>query len=444
MPIPRGRLRSRGTVAGLALLVSALPPLLARDARAGWGPVPVAPPAQEVPNEVPATPAPEVPAASAASETPAGMLSAADAALDANQLDRARVLYEALVKVYPTSTEAAGARRALKALTVRAIARPPSAPAPAATETPPPADDSKIVMRQEPYSLRTKERLRLTTWEKLDFGITAFLYGMSIGTSFAIAQDPSSPDVTGPLALGALAYTLGAVGYLNLANPDRGDLPLALAITSYVPTTVLLVANLATPDASTGHVELAVAGAGLLSIPLAVAVTRSVELDPGDTQLVRDAGFWGLALATTGTLAFGGETVDYGGFSSYQTPSTRKISGAALMGLFGGLGLGLLSASHSDISLERVRVTTWGGYGGALLGTLLGASGGGNDRDAWAGLTVGALVGLTVTFISTGSLDGIPAENAQVTAMNWAPSLLPVRDATGRTSATLGFSRALP
>ena len=53
-------------------------------------------------------------------------------------------------------------------------------------------------------------------------------------------------------------------------------------------------------------------------------------------------------------------------------------------------------------------------------------------------------VGLTVTFISTGSLDGIPPENPQVTAMNWSPSLLPVRDATGHTSATLGFSRALP
>jgi len=315
----------------------------------------------------------------------------------------------------------------------------------AAPGTEAPATTSPIVMREEPYSLRTKERLRLTTWEKLDFGITAFLYGMSIGTSFAIAEDPSSPDVTGPLALGALAYTLGAVGYLNLANPDRGDLPLALAITSYVPTTVLLLANVAAPEARVGRVELAVAGAGLLSIPLAIAVTRKFDLDPGDTQLVRDAGFWGLALATTGTLAFGGETVDYGGgFTSYQSPSTRKISGAALLGLFGGLGLGALTASHTEISLERVRVTTWGGYGGALLGTLLGASSHGGDRDAWAGLTIGALLGLTVTFISTGSLDGIPPENPRVTAMNWAPSFLPVRDANGHTSATLGFSRALP
>ena len=423
----------------------ALPPLLARDAHAGWGPLPVAAPP---PSEPPPTPPAEVPAAAATSETPAGMLSAADAALDAGELDRARVLFEALIKVSPTSTEAGEARRALKALTARAQRRPapaPAAPSVAATDTEAPPANSAVVMRQEPYSLRTKERLRLTTWEKLDFGTTAFLYGMSIGTSFAVGQDTSSPDVTGPLVLGALAYTLGAVGYLNLANPDRGDLPLALAITSYVPTTVLLLANVASPEARVGRVELAVAGAGLLSIPLAVAVTRRFDLDPGDTQLVRDAGFWGLALATTGTLAFGGDTVDYGGgFTSYQTPSTRKISGAALLGLFGGLGLGMLTASHTEISLERVRVTTWGGYGGALLGTLMGVSSNGGDRDAWAGLTIGALVGLTVTFISTGSLDGIPPENPQVTAMNWSPSLLPVRDATGHTSATLGFSRALP
>jgi hypothetical protein len=375
------------------------------------------------------------------------MLAAADAALDAGEIDRARVLFEALIKVYPTSTEGGEARRALKALTVRATKRPaptPAAPAAAATDTEGPTTASPVVMRQEPYSLRTKERLRLTTWEKLDFGITAFLYGMSIGTSFAVAQDTSSPDVTGPLVLGALAYTLGAVGYLNLANPDRGDLPLALAITSYVPTSVLLLANVATPDARASRVELEVAGAGLLSIPIAVAVTRSLDLDPGDTQLVRDAGFWGLVLATTGTLAFGGETVDYGsGFTSYQAPTTRKISAAGLLGLYGGLGLGVLAAKHSDISLERVRVTTWGGYGGALLGTLMGVSSHDGDKGAWAGLTIGALLGLTVTFISTGSLDGIPPENAHATAMNWSPSFLPVHDASGHTAPTLGFSGAL-
>ena len=53
-----------------------------------------------------------------------------------------------------------------------------------------------------------------------------------------------------PVAIGAIAYTVGAVAYLISADPDRGDLPLALAITSFLPTTTLLVANIATdhPD----------------------------------------------------------------------------------------------------------------------------------------------------------------------------------------------------
>jgi|GEM_PF-2014684 len=451
MPIS---LRPRATRFGLALSIAL--PLLAPDAHAGWGPLPTPPPASEtVPTpDAPAAdglgqgePAPPVPVFRAvpAAETPAGVLSAADAALDAGDLNRARTLFGQLIKAYPTSTEAREARRALKVLT-RAQTRPvapASSAAPtddATTTTPPP-----VVMRQEPYSTRTSERLRLTTWEKLDFGITAFLYGMSVGTSFAVAQDQSSPDVTGPLALGAIAYTLGAVGYLNLANPDRGDLPLALGITSYVPTTVLLVATVASPNARSSRIAWEVAGAGLLSVPIAIAVTRRVDLDPGDTQLVRDAGFWGLALATTGTLGFGGSSVNYGDYTSYSTPTNRQIASAGLLGLFGGLGLGILTATHTEISLERVRVTTWGGYGGALLGAMLGASSNhGNEKDTWAGLTIGALVGLTVTFATTGSLDGIPAESARLTAMNWSPTLLPLRDASGHTATALGFSGALP
>ena len=69
-----------------------------------------------------------------------------------------------------------------------------------------------------------------------DFGTTAFLYGMSVGFSYGLSlQDQTSGSVFAPVVIGALSYTIGAVVFLSAANPDRGDLPLALAITSYLP-----------------------------------------------------------------------------------------------------------------------------------------------------------------------------------------------------------------
>ena len=138
---------------------------------------------------------------------------------------------------------------------------------------------------------------------------------------------------------------------------------------------------------------------------------------------MRDAGFWGLLLSVTGTLAIG--THHYSGGDVYgdTTPSTRTVAAAGLAGLYGGLGLGLLAATHSEVSLERVRVTTWGGYGGALLGALIGASDNGGARGVWGGSTIGALVGLGVTLLATSSMDGIPPETTPVAsaAASWAP-----------------------
>ena len=387
--------------------------------------------------------------------TPHELIEAADAAVDAGNLDRAGGLYDRLVREFPTVPEAAEARRALKIIGARDRSAPP-APSPGSPE--PVANGRQdrdapererrqdpIVMRQEPYSARTLERLRLTTWEKLDFGVTSFLYGMSVGFSFALSEDnPDGSSATTPVALGAIAYTLGAVGYLNLADPDRGDLPLALAITSYIPTTTLLVAHLAFDHPDGKNVALAVGGAGLLSVPIAIAATRNLDLDPGDTQLVRDAGFWGLALGTAGTLGFGGKTTsDQFGFSVYQSPSDKTVAGVALAGLFGGLGLGLVAASHSDVSLERVRVTTWGGYGGGLVGLLLSASS--STENTWRGIAIGSLAGLILTFASTSGLDGIPPETpTAAAAMRWSPTFLSLSGATGQPTAGFGFAGALP
>ena len=389
------------------------------------------------------------------SATPAGLLAAADAAVGAGDLQLARSLFERLVAEFPAAPKAGEARRALKIIALHPISagRTPSslsAPANAKTATDTTEDDD-IVVRDEPYSRKTSERLRLTIWEKVDFGVTAFLYGMSVGLSLALSQNQqSSSDVLTPVALGAVAYTLGAVAFLKLANPDRGDLPLALAITSYVPTTTLLLMSASDSHASSRTTGAATAVTGLVSIPIAVLAARHFALDPGDTQLVRDAGFWGLALSTVGMLGFGGRTSSgsYYDSSNYEFPSGRKVAVAGLVGLYGGLGLGLLGASVSEVSLERVRVTTWGGYGGAVVGLLLGYSYSdyaSREQSTYKGAAIGALAGLVITFLSTSSLDGIPDE--EPTHTSWhrrlTPMMVQVAGTDGSVHPGFGFGGSL-
>jgi len=374
--------------------------------------------------------APDAPVVVSAVSTPADLLTAADAAVDAGNLEAAQPLYEQLAREHPSSPEAGEARRALKIIGVR--------------NRPVPGGGDGVVIRREPYSIRTSERLRLSTWEKVDFGTSAFLYGMSVGFSYSLSSGNAEDNLLSAMSVGALAYTMGAVAYLQAGNPDRGDLPLVLAITSYVPTTTLLVASAVRENPEGQDTALAVAGSALLAIPAAVIAARKLDLDPGDMQLVRDAGFWGLVLATTGTLAFGGETSVYG----YATPSDRKVAAFSLAGLYGGLTLGTIGALNSEVSLERVRVTTWGGYAGAILGLMLGAGTDNGDRGIYAGMTIGGVIGLVITFFATSGLDGIPPEDAPTAATaarqapRWAPSLLPIAGIDGRSTTGLGLSGA--
>lgn len=377
--------------------------------------------------------------------TPASLLAAADEAVGAGNLELARSLFLRLAGQFAGTPEASEARRAL---TIMAVSSARLGPGPTAATLAGPVDSGDVVIRDEPYSIKTSERLRLTVWEKVDFGVTAFLYGMSVGLSFSLSQDGSSPsDVLTPVALGAVAYTLGSVGFLQLANPDRGDLPLALGITSYVPTTALLAITALDPDVSGRTTGAATTVAGLLSIPFAVLAARSFDLDPGDTQLVRDAGFWGLALATLGTMGFAGDRTEaWGHYSSYHAPSGRQVAVAGLLGLYGGLGLGLLTAHVSEVSLERVRVTTWGGYGGAVVGLLIGASANdGRDEDMFRGAAIGGLLGLVVTFVTTGSLDGIPDEEQKRTAWHrrLTPTMVQMTSPNGRLMTGFGLGGRL-
>jgi len=405
-----------------------------------------APPAASITRPAGATPGPEVAPPvvplPAAPPSAADLLAAADAAVDAGNLNLARARYQRVVAEHPEAPEAIEARRALKVIALHAP--PPDAAGGAWV-------GGDIILRHEPYSTRTKERLRLTTWEKLDFGVTAFLYGMSVGFSYGLSlSNQSSSDVLPPIAIGAIAYTLAAVVFLNTANPDRGDLPLALAITSYMPTTTLLVANLALDHPNSRKVAFATAITGLISVPIAVYAAHEFDLDPGDTQLVRDAGFWGLVLGTTGMLGFGGKSTNQFGFTEYQAPSSKAVSAAGFVGLYGGLGLGAVAAHFSDVSLERIRVTTWGGYGGAILGLLFAtassSNGGNSSQDLYRGLSLGAAAGLLVTFVATGSLDGIPPDDAppaQPTSLHVTPTLSPMAGVDGQMRTMLGLSGTL-
>jgi hypothetical protein len=378
------------------------------------------------------TDTPETAAPSGPSETAEQQLAAADAAVDAGDLARAHSLYDQVVRDHPQSTQAREARRALKILLMRLPAGEPPAAVP-----------PDVVVRQEPYSLRTSERMRLTTWEKLDFGVTSFLYGLSVGFSFGLSKNNDGSNegaATAAMALGAVTYTLGSVGYLTLANPSRGDLPLALGIASYLPTTTLLVANLAQDHPDDENVALATAATGLLAVPLAVGATHLLDLDPGDTQLVRDAGFWGLVLGVAGTLGFAGTT---GEFGFYSEPPGRTVAMGGLGGLYGGLALGALAASQSEISLERVRVSTWGGYGGALLGALLTTASDNDERDIYRGIAVGGLLGVTLTFVLSYKLDGIPADTP-LAGRRVFPTVASVSTADGGQIPALGLMGALP
>jgi len=421
----------RGAATALALAAFAVAPALSPSiAAAQEPPIEIAPPVEAV--------------------TPAQLLANADAAVDAGDLQAAAGLYDQLARAFPGAPEATEARRALKILAARQAQ--PVLPLPGA---PPPVSGDGVVVRHEPYSLKTSEKLRLSTWEKTDFVVTSFLYGMSVGFSFALGSNGDSG--VGPVAIGAIAYTIGAVAYLNLGNPDRGDLPLALAITSFLPTTVLLVANVASDHPDEEKLGIASGVAGLLSVPIAIVAARNLDLDPGDTQLVRDAGFWGLVLGTTGMLGFGGGSVTQGGagytYTYYQGPSDRKVFTSSLIGLYGGLALGTIGAVNSEVSLERVRVATWGGYGGAVIGALLGASASQTEAGTWKGITIGALGGVLITFAASYGLDGIPPEEVALRAPrrarllpSWrqmAPTLLPIAGANGQTHTALGVTGAL-
>ena len=211
-----------------------------------------------------------------------------------------------------------------------------------------------------------------------------------------------------------------------------------LSITSYLPTTMAFALSSMAPNLDPGVTGWLVAGTGTVAIPLALLAASYLDLDPGDMQLVRDAGFWGMVLGLAGAAGFG-QGAAFGGLPAWQ-----GISAAGLVGLYVGLGVGGLAVLlKSDVSLERVRVTTWGGYGGAVVGTLIAVAAtadqsSGSGQAAFAGGTIGAALGLAVTFAVTGSLDAVPAD-AKMLALT--PNVAPL-SGPGQSGMTFGFRSA--
>jgi hypothetical protein len=331
----------------------------------------------------------------------AAQLARCDELTARRQVAAARDCYQRLRRARPGTVEGRDAERAVR--TLEALA--------------PTSDAERRYFVLEPYSERTGERLRLTSWEKLDFGVTAFSYGLSIGFTVALATEATVDAGAGMMVAGGLVYTTLAVTYVSTTEVDRGDLPLALGITSYLPLTTALAAlagNASSPRAVGG----AVAGTAALAIPLAVVAAAHSDLDPGDTQLVRDAGFWGLVLGVATTVGV--------------TDSRPHAAVAGLGGLYGGMALGLLAAAHSEVSLERVRIATWGGYAGALLGGLAATAARAPQRATALTIATGSGVGLLVTFLATRGADQLPGVPlARTSWRSLEPTALSVVDAQG-------------
>ena len=60
-------------------------------------------------------------------------------------------------------------------------------------------------------------------------------------------------------------------------------------------------------------------------------------------------------------------------------------------------------------------------------------------------LTIGALLGLVITFIASSSLDGIPAadDDPPTSTLRWMPSLTPLVGADNRSVPALGLTGTL-
>jgi hypothetical protein len=321
------------------------------------------------------------------------LLLVADAKIKNGKLDEAVALYKKILQDFFGTPSAQAAERALKIIEqlekrFSQALELQSAPQITASET-------SVMPTGDIFLRRSGERLELGIWEKLDFTATMFSYGLGSGVAFATGYKCEAGCLAGAVAAGAAVFGGSALYYLFKMNPDRGDLPLIMAITSYLPLTTTFISILA--DADGEVIPLATSIASLVALPLALTLGYNTDLDPGDTQLVRDSLFWGIGFGLAGYVGFG--------VTDDMTPKTLVLSG--LIGAAIGGGTGLWLSQVSEPTLERIRVTTWGGYAGGALGLLVGLAAG-TDRFFAIGAMGGAALGLGLGAYFSASLDEIP------------------------------------
>ncbi|MCG3172534.1 MAG: hypothetical protein GMKNLPBB_00687 [Myxococcota bacterium] len=213
---------------------------------------------------------------------------------------------------------------------------------------------SGYARKDDLFSRRTGERLKISLLEHFDFAATYTLAGGAVGIFGAAALEKSERAVPGFL-LGSTIFGTSAILYQTLAKPRRGDFPLMQGLQLYVPLASSYVSMFSRVSDAESHFGVT-ALSGLIALPLSLGAGFLFNPDPGDAQLVYSSMFWGTSLGLLFTRAATdtGTTRDYG------------IVGAGT--LAGGLALGVLGAHLADFTYERVRYTHLGGYGGALAG----------------------------------------------------------------------------
>ena len=257
-----------------------------------------------------------------------------------------------------------------------------------------------------------------------------------MGVAYATGVFRNDSAIGGAVLLSTAVYGALAGVYVGAAKPKRSDLALTLTIASDVPVTALLF-GLARDSDVKRSTAAAVAVSGTLALPLAGLVANVATVDAGAMTLAREAGFWGATLAMTGTAGFwAGRSCDHADHCSRQSPSGRVVGIAGLLGLYGGLAAGGLIGSEWDVSVERARLTTLGGYVGALMGGIVGLVRY-DGYQALAPVTIGAALGLGAGFLLSAGEDSGPTASD---ANTFVPTLLPIVDGAGKPGIAWGVS----
>jgi hypothetical protein len=269
-------------------------------------------------------------------------------------------------------------------------------------------------------------RLR-STGEMTFLYSTAFVYGLGTSAWVALMTQPKN---LGGAVLPFAVLTTAAVGGVSLADsyrPFRKGVPQSIASGAYL-----------------GFGE----GIWLVGIQHAGA-TRRDDGSAWDGKRVATA-LWGgatlgaigggvigaLRQPTPGRVSFTLSTSLWGGLvtsfaaGALSNDESRRTEQAFTVGMVGynvGLASGLIFAPSIAPSVARVRFVDLGGIGGGLVGAgaYALAAGGGDSRASLGAASLGAVVGLGLTWWAT---SGMPSDPPKGPSLALMPGLVRTRD----------------